>query len=198
MMNGREKSDSAVLARKPANNAGRPDAEQAERRAGTKGNTGQSSTCRAQNRASVSQGLERVRQAAKQRKKERFTALLHHVTVDRLRESFFVLKRNASPGVDGMTWRYYEAGLDEHLQRLMAGHLPDHEAEQLEQHLLHCPRCADRLQTLPVDDALVTAVRTAQPSAAQGPEQAIEMVRRALALPGDDVAILNFAWEATQ
>jgi group II intron reverse transcriptase/maturase len=68
----------------------------------------------------VSQGLERVRQAARQRKKERFTALLHHVTVDRLREAFFALKRNAAPGVDGMTWRYYETGLEDHLQRLHA------------------------------------------------------------------------------
>lgn len=86
MMNGREKSDSAIVARKPANNVGKPAAEWAEPRAGTKGNTGQQRTRRAQNRASVSQGLERVRQAARQRKKERFTALLHHVTVDRLRE----------------------------------------------------------------------------------------------------------------
>lgn len=118
MMNGREKSDSAVVARKPANNAGKLAAEWVERRAGTKGNMGQSNTCRAQNRESVPQGLERVRQAARQRKKEQFTALLHHITVDRLRESFQALKRNAAPGVDGLTWRYYEAGLEEHLQRL--------------------------------------------------------------------------------
>jgi RNA-directed DNA polymerase len=120
MMNGREKSDSAILAMKPANNVGKPAAEWVERRAGTKGNTGQPHTRRAQNRASVTQGLERVRHAARQRKKERFTSLLHHVTIDRLRESFFALKRNAAPGVDGMTWRYYEAGLEEHLQRLHA------------------------------------------------------------------------------
>ncbi|WER49418.1 group II intron reverse transcriptase/maturase [Cupriavidus sp. WKF15] len=117
MMNGREKSDSAVVAKKPANNAVKA-AEWVERRAGTKGSMGQSNTCRAQNRVSVPQGLERVRQAARQRKKERFTALLHHVTVDRLRESFYALKRNAAPGVDGMTWRYYEAELEEHLQLL--------------------------------------------------------------------------------
>ncbi|WP_441628207.1 group II intron reverse transcriptase/maturase [Cupriavidus sp. 2MCAB6] len=78
----------------------------------------QSNTCRAQNRESVSQGLERIRQAARQRKKEQFTALLHHVTFDRLRESFQALKRNAAPGVDGLTWQDYEAGLEEHLQRL--------------------------------------------------------------------------------
>jgi RNA-directed DNA polymerase len=100
MMNGREKSDSAVVAMKPANKAGEPAAEWVEPRAGTKGNTGQPHTHRAQNRASVPQRLERVRQAARQRKKERFTALLHHVTVDRLRMAFFALKRNAAPGVD--------------------------------------------------------------------------------------------------
>jgi len=66
----------------------------------------------------VSHGLERVRQAARQRKKERFTALLHHVTVDLLRESFHALKRNAAAGVDGMTWQYFEAGLEENLLRL--------------------------------------------------------------------------------
>lgn len=71
MMSGREKSDSAIVAMKPANNVGNPATEWVERRAGTKGNTGQSNTCRAQNRASVPQGLERVRQAAWQRKKER-------------------------------------------------------------------------------------------------------------------------------
>jgi RNA-directed DNA polymerase len=120
MMNGREKSDSAIVATKPANNAGKPAAEWVEPRAGTKGNTGQSHTRRAQNRASVSQGLERVRQAARQRKKERFTALLHHVTIDRLRESFFALKRKAAPGVDGLRWRDYEAGSEEHLRSLHA------------------------------------------------------------------------------
>jgi len=66
----------------------------------------------------VSHGLERVRQAARQRKKERFTALLHHVTVNLLRESFHALKRNAAAGVDGMTWQYFEAGLEENLLRL--------------------------------------------------------------------------------
>jgi RNA-directed DNA polymerase len=120
MMNGREKSDSAIVATKPANNAGKPAAEWVEPRAGTKGNTGQSHTRRAQNRASVSQGLERIRQAARQRKKERFTALLHHVTIDRLRESFVALKRKAAPGVDGLRWRDYEAGSEEHLRSLHA------------------------------------------------------------------------------
>ena len=80
MMHGLEKSDSAIRAMKPANKAGQPAAEWAEQRAGTEGNTGQPRTQRTQSRASVSQGLDRVRHAARQRKKEKFTALLHHVT----------------------------------------------------------------------------------------------------------------------
>ncbi|WP_411860355.1 group II intron reverse transcriptase/maturase, partial [Cupriavidus sp. TA19] len=119
-MNGREKSDSAIVAMKLANKVGKPAAEWVERRAGAKGNAGQPHTCRAQNRESVPQGLERVRHAARQRKKERFTALSHHVTVDLLREAFFALKRKAAPGVDGLTWQDYEAGLEEHLQALHA------------------------------------------------------------------------------
>jgi len=119
-MNGREKSDSAIRAMKPANKAGQPAAEWVEQRAGAKGNTGQPHTRRAQHRASVPQGLERVRQAARQRKKERFTALLHHVTVDLLRESFFALKRKAAPGVDGLTWQDYGAELEDNLQDLHA------------------------------------------------------------------------------
>src|SRR3954466_14174131 len=76
MMNGREKSDSVVVAMNPTNKAGQPAAEPGERRAGTEGNAGQQSTCRAQNRESVSQALDRVRTAARHRKKERFTTLL--------------------------------------------------------------------------------------------------------------------------
>jgi len=68
----------------------------------------------------VSQGLERVRQAARQRKKERFTALLHHVTVDLLREAFYALKRKAAPGIDGLKWSDYEGELEDHLQDLHA------------------------------------------------------------------------------
>ena len=112
MMHGREKSDPAIVAMKPTNKAGRPAAESVERRAGTKGNADQQSTRRAQNRESVSQALDRVRQAARQRKKERFTALFHHVNVDLLRTAFYALKRDAAPGVDGLTWQDYEADLE--------------------------------------------------------------------------------------
>ena len=84
MMHGREKSDPAIVATKPTNKAEQSAAEPVEPRAGAEGNAGQQSTRRAQNRESVSQALDRVRQAARLRKKERFTALLHHVGIDLL------------------------------------------------------------------------------------------------------------------
>ena len=120
MMNGPEKSDSAVVAMKPANKAGEPAAEWAEPRAGTKGNAGQPHTRRTQSRGSVSPGLDRVRNAAGQRKEEKFTALLHHLTIDLLRDAFLALKRHAAPGVDGVTWQDYEVGLEGNLLELHA------------------------------------------------------------------------------
>ena len=78
LMYGHEKSDPAIVAVKPTNNARQLAAELVEPRAGAEGNASQQSTRRAQDRESVSQALERVRQAARQRKKERFTALFHH------------------------------------------------------------------------------------------------------------------------
>src|SRR4051812_25068795 len=118
MMNGREKSDPAIVAVKPTNKAGQPAAEPGERRAGTEGNAGQQSTCRAQNRESVSQALDRVRTAARHRKKERFTTLLHHLSIDLFREAFFALRRDAAPGMDGLTWQDYEADLERNLTDL--------------------------------------------------------------------------------
>src|SRR3982074_237828 len=115
-----EKSDSVVVAAKPANKAERSAAEPVEPRTGTKGNVGQQSTRRAQDRESVSQALERVRQAARQRKKERFTALLHHVDLAMLRTAFYAIKRDAAPGVDGMTWETYEQDLDHRIEDLHA------------------------------------------------------------------------------
>ena len=118
MMYEPEKSDSAIVAVKPANKAAQAVAEWAQPRAGTKGNTRQPHTRRTQRRCSVSQGLNRVRNAARQRKKEKFTALLHHVSLDLLLESFLALKRRAAPGVDGMTWQDYDANLQANLQDL--------------------------------------------------------------------------------
>jgi RNA-directed DNA polymerase len=118
MMHGREKSDPAIVAEKPPNEAGVPAEEGVERRAGAEGNAGQDRTHRAQDRESVSQGLERVRHVARTRKKERFTTLLHHVSPDLLRTAFFALKRGAAPGVDGLTWQTYEADLDRRIEDL--------------------------------------------------------------------------------
>jgi RNA-directed DNA polymerase len=117
-MHDPEKSDSAVVAEKSPNKAGPPAAEVAEQRAGTKRNADQQSTHRTQTRARVTQALNRVRQAARQRKKERFTALLHHVNVDTLRAAFYALKRKAAAGVDGVTWQDYEVSLGRQLEDL--------------------------------------------------------------------------------
>jgi RNA-directed DNA polymerase len=120
VMHGREKSDPAIVARKPTNVAGRPAAEPVERRAGAEGNADQRRTRRAQDRVSVSQALGRVRRAARQRRRERFTALFHHLSPGLLREAFLALKRDAAPGVDGLTWRTYEADLDHRIEALHA------------------------------------------------------------------------------
>ena len=89
-----------------------------EPRAGTKGNVDRQSTLRAQDRASVSQALGRIRKAARQSKTEKFTALLHHVDVRLLRESYLSLRRDASPGADGMTWEDYGLDLESRLVEL--------------------------------------------------------------------------------
>ena len=120
MTHGREKSDSATVAMKPANKAGQPAAEWVERRAGAEGNMVEPRTCRTLSRESVPQGLDRVRQTAKARKKERFTALLHHVSVDLLKDAYSWLKRNAAPGVDGVTWQDYEQDLEANIVDLHA------------------------------------------------------------------------------
>jgi RNA-directed DNA polymerase len=121
MNHGGRKSDPAIVAMKPTNKAERSAAELVEPRVGAKGNAGQQSTHRAQSRASVSQALERIRQVAKQRKKEeKFTALLHHVSIDLLEKAFDDLKVDAAPGVDGLTWKDYEADLAHNLKGLHA------------------------------------------------------------------------------
>src|ERR1700761_8581461 len=120
MMHEPEKSDSVVVAVKSANKTEQSVTELVEQRTGTKGNANQQSTRRAQDRESVSQALERVRLAARRGEKEKFTSLLHHVAPEMLRTSFYALKRNAAPGVDGMTWDTYEQGLDRWIENLHA------------------------------------------------------------------------------
>jgi RNA-directed DNA polymerase len=128
MMYGPEKSDPATVATKPANKADGPTAERSarepnaaesgERRAGTKGNAGQHTTYRTQSRIDVSQALERIRKVARERKKERFTALFHHISIDLLEEAFDELKQDAAPGVDRLAWKDYDADLEHNLEDL--------------------------------------------------------------------------------
>jgi RNA-directed DNA polymerase len=120
MMHGHGKSDPNIVAEKPANNAEQSAAELVEPRAGTKGKAGQQSTCRAQDRENVSQALERIRIAARQRKKERFTSLFHHISIELLGDAFSELRRDAAAGVDGLTWRDYEKDLERKLEDLHA------------------------------------------------------------------------------
>lgn len=107
-----EESDCAVLPVNQPNKEGKPLAEAGEGRAQTKENTKESNTSPTPSGKRVSQGLGGVRRTAKERRQEKFTALLHHLSVDLLRDSFYALKRQAAPGVDGVTWREYEAGLE--------------------------------------------------------------------------------------
>ena len=120
MMHDREKSDSAIVAKKSANKAGRSAAERMEPRAGTKRNASEQSTHRTQGRARVTQALDRVRHAARQRKKEKFTSLLHHISIELLGEAFLSLKRDAAPGVDKLMWRTYAANRERNLADLHA------------------------------------------------------------------------------
>src|ERR1700687_3958836 len=113
--NVREKSDCAVVPVNQPNNEGQLSAEAGEGRAQIEENTVQSHRRPTQSRQRMSQGLHGVRQAAKERKQERFTALLHHLSVGLLRDSFYALQRKASPGIDGVTWQEYETGLEDRL-----------------------------------------------------------------------------------
>src|SRR6202171_869862 len=106
-----EKSDCAVVPVNPPNKEGQPSAEVGEGRAQTEENIVPPHMRPTQSGKRMSQGLDGVRQAARKRKQERFTALLHHLSIGLLRDSFYALKRQASPGVDGMTWQEYETGL---------------------------------------------------------------------------------------
>jgi RNA-directed DNA polymerase len=113
-----EESDSGVVPMNGSNKDGKPSAESGEGRPLTKENTKQSRTRPTQRGGSVSQRLSGVRKAAKERKKEKFTALLHHLTVPLLADSFYSLKRKAAPGVDGVRWEEYELGLEDRLKDL--------------------------------------------------------------------------------
>lgn len=113
-MHGHEKSDPSIVAMKPANKGGQSSAELVERRGGAEGNMVEHDMCRTPSRESMSHGLDRVRQAAK-RKDVKFTALLHHIDVELLRSAYGWLRKEASAGVDGVTWAAYGEGLERKL-----------------------------------------------------------------------------------
>jgi RNA-directed DNA polymerase len=123
MMNGSRKSDRPVVAAKLANNKGvaeqeqaEPEAERVERRGLAEGKPREQNTNRAQDREIVQSALERIRQAAVQDKRAKFTSLMPHIyNLSMLREVFYELKRDAAPGVDGETWRQYREQLESNL-----------------------------------------------------------------------------------
>jgi RNA-directed DNA polymerase len=113
-----EESDRGIVPMNHSNKDDKPVMESGEGRPLTKENTQQLNMDPTQSGGNMSQGLARVRQAAKENKELKFTALLHHLTVELLRESFYQMKREAAPGVDGVTWREYETGLEDRLRDL--------------------------------------------------------------------------------
>jgi len=120
-MHERGKSDSPIVPEKLLNKDGgkTPSAERAEGRRLTKGNSFQPNRCRAQDRENLQSALKRIRQAAAGDEKLRFTSLWHHVyDIDRLREEYYNIKRQASPGVDEQTWQEYGRRLEDNLQDL--------------------------------------------------------------------------------
>src|SRR2546427_13133346 len=118
MTNGLGKSDRPVVPAKSPNKAGQPAVEGLEGSGLAKGNLPQQNASRTPSREDASSALERVRQAAKD-KKLRFTALLHHIyNLETLRTAHFCLKKEAAPGVDGETWRHYGEALEDNLQDL--------------------------------------------------------------------------------
>jgi RNA-directed DNA polymerase len=113
-----EESDEGVVPVKRPNNEGSPSAEAVEGRTSPKGNGGETAAVRTQRRDTASNGLVAVRQAARQSKSVRFTALLHHITVDLLRQSYLSLERHSAPGIDGVTWQAYGESLEAKLTDL--------------------------------------------------------------------------------
>ncbi|MGH9461622.1 MAG: group II intron reverse transcriptase/maturase [Vicinamibacteria bacterium] len=117
MTNGRGKSDRPIVPRKPPNKAMATEA--VEGRGLAKGNSPERNALRTQSRPGAPSALERVRQAARRDRKQRFTALLHHVyAVERLRAAYYAVKRDAAAGVDGETWQHYGETLEENLRDL--------------------------------------------------------------------------------
>ena len=118
-MNEHRKSDKPIVPEKSSNKVGTSAAEGAEGRGLAKGNLRQQNAFRTQCREDAHSALKRVREAARKNKETRFTALFHYVfDLGMLEFAFFRLKKEASPGVDGETWRHYVEDLEENLQDL--------------------------------------------------------------------------------
>jgi RNA-directed DNA polymerase len=133
-MHADEESDEGVVPMKRSNKEGLPSAEAVEGRTSPKGNGGETTADRTQRREAASNGLVAVRQAARQSKSVRFTALLHHITIDLLKRSYLSLERNSAPGIDGVTWQSYgellEAKLTELHDRIHKGRYRAHPARR--------------------------------------------------------------------
>jgi RNA-directed DNA polymerase len=117
-MHADEDSDEGIVPMKRSNNEGVSSAETGEGRTSPKGNGGGTAAVRTLRRDTASNGLIVVRQAARQSKSVRFTALLHHVTTDLLKQSYLSLERDSAPGIDGVTWQAYGENLEEKLKEL--------------------------------------------------------------------------------
>jgi group II intron reverse transcriptase/maturase len=117
-MNERGKSDSPIVPAKPPNKAGGPVAEVVEERELAKGNTARPTRPGRSAGQGVSNGLDRVREVARRDKDVKFTALLHHVDLARLRAAYRAIRPQAAPGVDGVTWHTYGQDLEVNLRDL--------------------------------------------------------------------------------
>src|ERR1035438_7849016 len=117
-MHADENSDGVIVPEKRSNKGGLPSAETVEGRTPPKGNDGETAAARTLRRDTASNGLDAVRRAARQSKSVRFTALLHHITIDLLKQSYLSLERDSAPGIDGVTWQTYGENLEEKLKDL--------------------------------------------------------------------------------
>jgi RNA-directed DNA polymerase len=124
-MNGHGKSDSPIVPAKPPNKAGQPVAEVVEERGLAEGNTDGTTRPGRSAGPGVSSGLDRVREVARKDKDARFTALMHHVDIDRLEAAYWAINPRAATGTDGVTWGAYGQDLEGNLadlhQRVQSG-----------------------------------------------------------------------------
>lgn len=117
-MNGREKSDTPVVPTRASNKTAQAVAEKQEGRGVAKGNPGEQNMLRTQSRERMTSALDRIRVVAKRDKKAKFSALLHHISEERLTAAYFSLKKKAAAGIDGVTWEEYGRNLTDNIREL--------------------------------------------------------------------------------